>query len=77
MTVNLNEMKLYIEKVATGLLGDVNEDGTVGIADVTTLIDYLLGTEVTPFNEDNADVAADGTITIADVTALIDLILAQ
>lgn len=56
-------------------IGDVNMDGNVNIADVTCLIDYLLGTDVTPFDAEAADVASDGAINIADVTALIDRLL--
>ena len=56
------------------LLGDVNGDGNVSIADVTALIDYLLGSGGT-INEDGADVNQDGNISIADVTALIDMLL--
>ena len=58
-------------------LGDVNEDGFVNIADVTTLIDYLLGHTPSPFNTTAADVDANGDINVADVTALIDSILAN
>ena len=58
-------------------LGDVNEDGFVNIADVTTLIDYLLGGTPSPFNFTAADVNTNGDITVSDVTALIDLILAN
>ena len=58
-----------------GLLGDVNGDGVVGIGDVTTLIDYLLGTDVPVFIEDNANINGDDTISIGDVTALIDMLL--
>ena len=55
-------------------LGDVNHDGSVSIADVTQLIDYLLdGT--TPICEICANVNEDTTISIADVTALIDKLL--
>ena len=57
------------------LLGDVNKDGQVSISDVTTLIDYLLGTEVNPFDAVAADVNESGDISIADVTALIDILL--
>ena len=57
------------------LVGDVNNDNQVTIADVTTLIDYLLGGNVT-INADAADVNGDNNITIADVTALIDMLLA-
>ena len=54
-------------------LGDVNHDGSVNIADVTALIDSLLGSR--EVCEICADVKADGDINIADVTALIDLLL--
>ena len=58
-------------------IGDVNMDGSINIADVTTLIDYLLGSPVSPFDPEAADVANDGAINIADVTALIDRLLSQ
>ncbi len=52
--------------------GDVDGDSHITIADVTTLIDILLG-EV----EENApaDVNGDGQISISDVTKLIDALL--
>jgi len=58
-------------------LGDVNDDGSVDIADVTILVDYILGAAVSPFNSSAADVDSDGSISVADVTGLIDLILAK
>ena len=57
------------------LPGDVNCDNAVTISDVTTLIDYLLGSEVAPFDAVAADVNHDGSISIADVTELIDQLL--
>ena len=57
------------------LQGDVNGDEVVNIADVTTLIDYLLGNTPEAFDEQAADVNGDGVINIADVTALIDMLL--
>lgn len=55
------------------ILGDVNNDGTVSIADVTALIDYLLsGGDI---NENAADMNQDGGVSIGDVTALIDYLL--
>ena len=56
------------------LVGDVNDDNTVSIADVTALIDYLLSGNTT-INADAADVNDDNNVTIADVTALIDYLL--
>ena len=56
-------------------LGDVNCDGYVTISDVSSLIDYLLGTDVAPFKADNADTNKDGHVSIADVAMLIDYLL--
>ena len=64
-----------IESQPVLLLGDVNEDGLVNISDVSALIDFILGADVTPFNEQNADVSQDNVISIADVTRLIDLLI--
>ena len=59
-----------------GLLrGDADDDGTVTIADVTTIIDYILSGDNNGINLDNADCDQDGTTGIADVTTIIDYIL--
>ena len=55
------------------LLGDVNGDGEVTIADVSTLIDYLMGGG--NIDEVAADCDENGIVDIGDVTALIDLLL--
>ena len=57
------------------LLGDVNCDGIVNIGDVTTLINYMMGSRPQPFSEVNADLNVDGNINITDVTMLINLIM--
>ena len=57
-------------------VGDVNHDHEVNIADVTTLIDYLLGS-ATNVCDICADVIVDNEINIADVTALIDRLLVR
>ncbi len=69
---NIEEVTLF-ENGHGYELGDVNHDGSVNIADVTALIDSLLGSS--EVCEICADVKADGDINIADVTALIDLLL--
>ena len=57
-------------------LGDVNGDGEVNIADVTALIDYLLGNNAsTSIHLEVADINGDNDINIADVTKLIDQLL--
>ena len=59
----------------TVLTGDVNNSGDVTIADVTALIDYLLGGDDSAINLAAADCNNSGDVTIADVTALIDYLL--
>ncbi len=57
------------------IIGDVNGDGEVNIADVNTLIDIILGEGTEGEILRRADVNQDGEINIADVNALIDIIL--
>ncbi len=66
-TANSYEIQFYYK-------GDVNKDGTVSIADVTALVNMILGK--TEKNE-MADVNADGDVSIADVTALVNIILGK
>ena len=56
--------------------GDVNGDGVVTIADVTALVNIILGKNPAPENG-VADVNGDGGVTIADVTALVNIILGK
>ena len=67
-------MNFFFEAGDDYLLGDVNGDGNVNIADVTALIDYLLSGNG-DVNIKAADVNIDGAVNIADVTALIDRLL--
>ena len=55
--------------------GDVNNDNEVNIADVTTLIDYLLSGNATGINLAAANCNLDDEVNIADVTTLIDYLL--
>ncbi len=54
--------------------GDVNKDGSVTIADVTALVNIILGKGG---DDDMANVNGDEGITIADVTALVNIILGK
>ena len=59
------------------LIGDVDNDGEVGIGDVTALIDILLGSHADAATLLRADVDNDGEVSINDVTALIDILLTR
>ena len=54
--------------------GDVNGDGQVTIADVTALVNIILGKGE---SSKMADINGDGSVTIADVTALVNIILGK
>ncbi len=59
--------------------GDVDMDGSIGISDVTRLVDYILTKDATtpPMSLEAADTDLDGGIGIADVTKLVDYILSK
>ena len=57
-------------------IGDVNDDSTITIADVTALVNVILGKDSNR-KDHLADVNDDGAVTIADVTALVNIILGK
>lgn len=61
--------------IPTYEVGDVDGDGQAAIADVTTLIDILLGGVYDTDVRKRADVDQDGEVTISDITFLIALLL--
>jgi hypothetical protein len=62
---------------ATVLVGDVNRDSAINVADLTTVIDYLLGKlTLTATDSVRADYNKDGRIDIRDVVALQNYLLA-
>ena len=69
-----------VKQTTPSVVGDVNRDGQVSIADVTALVNIILGkddTEPYQYDHDAADVNTDGGISIADVTALVNSILGK
>ena len=68
----------YFTSDGTFLIGDVNGDGQVTIADVTALVNIILGKVAEgQYNPTVADVNGDTQITIADVTKLVNIILGK
>ncbi len=57
------------------MLGDANGDGDVNIADLSDIVDSILGMQPDEFYLVNADLSQDGSINIADVTMLVDMLL--
>lgn len=57
------------------IMGDVDNDNSVSIADVSALIDYLLTGDESGINYQAADCDQSGDVGISDVSALIDYLL--
>ena len=77
-TQNLYGIEVRYAKAS--LRGDVNRDGSITIADVTALVNIILGKDnVQPYKYDHdaADVNTDKGITIADVNALVTIVLGK
>ena len=66
--------KMEVRPIAKG---DVNADGIVNIADVSSIISYILEEMPTWFTESVADVNGDGQIDVTDVIAIIDIIMSE
>ena len=63
-------------------VGDINRDGSITIADVTALVNVILGKVKYPDDAENydfgaTDVNCDGDTTILDVTLLVNIILGK
>ena len=65
----------YLTEKPAGKPGDANGDGKVDVNDVTTVINYILGKNPSPFIFENADVNGDGEVNVMDVTLIINIIL--
>ncbi len=75
-----NNYIVSLNRPSDVLLGDVNKDDDITIADVTALVNIILGKDNGPeplYNHEAADVNEDGGVTIADVTALVNIILGK
>lgn len=64
---------LDFELVTNDNIGDVNGDNMVNVSDLATLINLLLGGDVS--GNETADVNQDGLVNVADVSTLIDELL--
>ena len=70
-----NRMSSYAVEQENVLLGDVNGDGLINIADVVCLINYILQIKNNIFILNAADLNGDGVINITDATLLTNMIL--
>ena len=72
----LPKMLLYVSHAnLPDLKGDINQDGSVNVGDVSELYSIILGTNMT--HASLADLNGDGNINTGDVSALYSIILAK
>jgi hypothetical protein len=74
--INLDDVYMSRYKLDM-LMGDVNGDHQLTMADVNMLANALVGKVAAEYDASVADVNADGCVTLADVTALVNLINSQ
>ena len=56
------------------LKGDINGDGKVNAADVTTVYNYIANPEATGLTLDKVDINGDGNVNATDITDLYNII---
>lgn len=79
-TGHLPRIYRKVKQTTPSVVGDVNRDRQVSIADVTALVNIILGKDSTePYQYDHqaANVNTDDNISIADITALVNIILGK
>ena len=57
------------------IMGDVNNDGYVNVADITILVNKVLGMDTYVFIHLQADMDGDGIFSISDITLIVNKIL--
>ena len=73
---NIAEIAVYGTAGAASLTGDVNNDGSIDVADIVTYQRYLLKKEALPAPE-NADINGDGETDVFDMISLRKLVLSK
>ena len=59
----------------TVIKGDANGDGTVDVADVVAIVNYILEKPGESFVFEAADINRDGTVDVSDVVSTVNIIL--
>lgn len=75
MNEKLNRWATASVVVKDYLYGDADDNGLISLADVNSVIAYILEKEPEPFSFVKADISLDGRISVADVTMITDLLL--
>ena len=74
--IDADTMETYPYKVVKGSRGDVNGDGSVDVADISTVISVMAGGE-SEETEKAADVNGDGNVDVADISTVISIMAGE
>jgi alpha-amylase len=74
---NKKGLQEVVPVTQTVLKGDANGDGTVDVADVVAIVNYILEKPGETFNAAAADVNGDGNIDVGDVVSTVNIILSK
>ena len=70
---------IYVQSVTVDsnsvMLGDLNFDGVLNVIDVVSLVNGILGNNLSPDQALAGDMNNDGTINVIDIVSLVNLIL--
>ena len=69
-TSRLSEGLLFVKSI--GMKGDVNNDGKVDVADISSILSVMAGTAAEGF-EERADVNNDGHVDVADISSVLTI----
>jgi len=58
-----------------GILGEVNNDGSINVLDILRVVNFILGEEPTNYEFWAADLNQDGSINVMDIVQIVNLIL--
>ena len=58
-----------------GALGDVNQSGTINVADVVLVVNYILGSSLSESETIAADLNQDGFVNVTDIVLLVNSII--
>ena len=65
----------YYYEPSSILMGDLNFDGIINVIDIVSLVNGILGGELTDDQQLAADLNGDGTINVIDIVSLVNMIL--
>ena len=75
-STNANPINMAVQSMQANYLpGDVNQDGSQSLVDVTAMVEHILGKNPINFNVALADLDGDNDVSVTDVMILVDIIL--